>query len=140
MCSFLRDESHKIICPQNWLTLPSSSQALYRLRRLFYALHQKSSLTRFVAPPLRTANASLVCSSVFVSANRSIAYNSHKKEAIHSDGFFFWVFVCWISSIRFNLPRISVRCAEIERKSEAAQSQLRWRSILVHFCGCPNLF
>ena len=32
-----------VLCPQNWLTLPSSSQALYRLRRLFYALHQKPS-------------------------------------------------------------------------------------------------
>ena len=52
-CPYKQNQIVLSFCPQNWLTMPSSSQASYRLRRLFYALHQKPSRAHSAAPPLR---------------------------------------------------------------------------------------
>ena len=68
--------SHEVSGSIPLISTTSSRTAL--VRDDFYALHQKSSLTRFVAPPLRNANASLVCISAFQLSDRSIVFNWHK--------------------------------------------------------------
>ena len=58
----------------------TSSQALYRLRRLFYALHQKSPRAHSAAPPFQIEPAPLGFDSVLVSSLKLTV--SAKKQHI----------------------------------------------------------
>ena len=122
MISDSSNPSVKNAYPSFSYSIDTSSRTAVRSRRLFYALQQKSSLTHFVAPPLKNKTA------------RPLQASS-TTSALRCAGFCF----CWtvVPRTAASILPISTTSSRTAVRSRRLFYALQQKSSLTHFVAPP---